>query len=120
MADKDWHYRARAKEYIDMFTRFGCRALAIFSESQVGKTDFLTRDLAPEAMRRKHHPVYVDIWSARADPARAIANTLKGHILAVEKPVRSAREGDSFRPRVCFRLSYGLPWRAGNHDRGCT
>lgn len=87
MADKDWHYSREklAKEYLEEFTRYGCRALAIFSERQVGKTEFLTRDLAPEALRRKHHPVYVDIWSARGDPARAIANTLKGHALALEK-----------------------------------
>ena len=95
MADKDWHYAREklAKEYMDEFTRFGCRALAIFSERQVGKTEFLTRDLAPEAMQRKHHPVYVDIWSARADPARAIANTLKGHTLALEKSGRRGLAG---------------------------
>jgi len=92
MADKDWHYSREklAKEYLDEFTRYGCRALAIFSERQVGKTEFLTRDLAPEAIRRKHYPVYVDIWSARGDPARAIANTLKGHTLVLE---RSGRRG---------------------------
>lgn len=95
MPDKDWHYSREklAKEYMDEFTRFGCRALAIFSERQVGKTEFLTRDLAPEAIRRKHHPVYVDIWSARGDPARAIANTLKGHTLALEKPGRRGLTG---------------------------
>jgi hypothetical protein len=87
MRDKDWHYSREklAKKYMEEFTRYGCRALAIFSERQVGKTEFLTRDLAPEAIRRKHYPVYVDIWSARADPARAIANTLKGHVLALKK-----------------------------------
>lgn len=95
MPDKDWHYSREklAKGYMDEFTRFGCRALAIFSERQVGKTEFLTRDLAPEAIRRKHHPVYVDIWSARGDPARAIANTLKGHTLALEKPGRRGLTG---------------------------
>ncbi len=90
MTDTDWHYSREklAKEYMDEFIRYGCRALAIFSERQVGKTEFLTRDLAPEAIRRKHYPVYVDIWSARADPARAIANTLKGHALALQKSGR--------------------------------
>lgn len=98
MADKDWHYSREklAKEYMDEFTRFGCRALAIFSERQVGKTEFLTRDLAPEAIRRKHHPVYVDVWSARGDPARAVANTLKGHTLALEKSGRRGLTGLSF------------------------
>lgn len=91
MTDSDWHYsRAKlAKEFMDEFTRYGCRALSNFSWRQVGKTEFLTRDLAPEAIHRKHYPVYVDLWSARSDPARAIANTLKGHALGDKKSGRS-------------------------------
>lgn len=95
MKEIDWHYpRAKlAKEYMREFTRHGCRALAVFSERQVGKTEFLTADLAPEAERQGRCPVHADLWAHRADPTRAVVEAIKEAALRLERGDRRPLAG---------------------------
>jgi uncharacterized protein len=95
MKEIDWHYRRKklAEQYMREFTRHGCRALAVFSERQVGKTEFLTSDLAPEAQRQGRYPVHADLWANRADPARAVIEAMKSSALSLERGDRQPLVG---------------------------
>lgn len=88
MDTDDWHFprNALAKQFLDDFARLGARALALFAERGIGKTEFLQKDLAPAAKEAGAIPVYVDVWRVREDPAQGIANALKNAALAIHTP----------------------------------
>lgn len=118
MKEIDWHYpRTKlAKEYMREFTRHGCRALAVFSERQVGKTEFLTADLAPEAERQDRYPVHADLWAHRADPTRAIVEAMKDATLRLEHGDRRSLVGVNVNVGFVKAVGAELKYREKDRD----
>lgn len=64
-----------AAHYLGLLADAPRRPLAIFGPRQVGKTHFLTHDLAEAAEQRGWQPVYADLWG-QADPLAALNTAL--------------------------------------------
>lgn len=74
-----WHWPRPdlAASYLERFEPGPAQALSLFAERRSGKTDFLVKDLAPAAEKAGLQPVYVDLWSNRNDPGKALADSLE-------------------------------------------
>ena len=75
-ASDPWHYPRieLAQHFLRRFDPGPAESLTLFAERRSGKTAFLKNDLTPAAIRAKIQPVYIDLWSNRANPAQAIAD----------------------------------------------
>lgn len=73
-----WHFARNetAEHYVRLLADAPRRPLAIFGPRQVGKTHFLTHDLAPAAALRGWEPVYIDLWG-QPDPLGAACSALE-------------------------------------------
>jgi hypothetical protein len=78
MASDPWHFprTALARSYLRHFKAGTFDRLALFARRRMGKTQFLLRDLAPEAIAMGYVPVYIDLWSARENMASRLAEEL--------------------------------------------
>ena len=76
-----WRFKRpdAAKHYADLLADAPRRPLALFGPRQIGKTHFLTHDLAEQAEGRGWDTIYADLWS-QADPLGAL-NTALGTAL---------------------------------------
>ena len=66
-----------AKSYLLVLKAQPGRPLALFAPRRVGKTHFLTSDLAPVAKTAGMLPVYADLWLSRNDPLAAVNHALE-------------------------------------------
>ena len=66
-----------AKLYLIALKAQPGRPLALFAPRRVGKTHFLTSDLAPVAKTAGMLPVYADLWLSRNDPLAAVNHALE-------------------------------------------
>lgn len=66
-----------AKSYLLALKAQPGRPLALFAPRRVGKTHFLTSDLAPVAKTAGMLPVYADLWLSRNDPLAAVNHALE-------------------------------------------
>ena len=66
-----------AKNYADLLADAPRRPIAIFGPRQIGKTHFLTHDLAEAARARGWCVLYADLWG-QTDPLGAINTALAG------------------------------------------
>ena len=66
-----------AKSYLLALKAQPGRPLALFAPRRVGKTHFLTSDLAPVAKAAGMLPVYADLWLSRNDPLAAVNHALE-------------------------------------------
>ena len=66
-----------AKSYLIALKAQPGRPLALFAPRRVGKTHFLTSDLAPVAKTAGMLPVYADLWLSRNDPLAAVNHALE-------------------------------------------
>ena len=68
---------ALAKAYLALITSQPDRPLALFAPRRVGKTVFLSEDIAPEAIEQKFLPVYCDLWLNKNAPIEAINHAME-------------------------------------------
>ena len=52
-------------------------AITLFAPRRYGKTEFLLRDLVPEAEISGYRVVYASMWASRTHPLAALNNALK-------------------------------------------
>lgn len=69
MSKEDWHYPRRkfAEKVFDALAFGPIQGLKVFGPRRTGKTEFLTKDLAPLVEERGHKVVYVDFWQKRGE-----------------------------------------------------
>lgn len=110
-----WHYHRPelAERYLRRFDPGPAEALTLFAERRSGKTAFLQNDLGVVALDQKLQPVYIDLWSNRADPGRAIADGLEAAARRVKDPRYKygailGRMGDSVENVGAFGFSLGF------------
>ena len=72
-----------AQAYLQRLTDRPDRALSLFGPRQIGKTTFLTGDLARRAAAQHLLPVYVDLMAAQ-HPLEAINGALRDQIFALK------------------------------------
>ncbi|MFN3614124.1 MAG: hypothetical protein ACK4WC_06140 [Rubrimonas sp.] len=92
MATDPWHFsRTVFRDLVfDALLKSGADALRLFGPRRMGKTEFLLRDVAPEAARRRLPWVYASFWQSPQPPAsnlhdaieRALAS--KGGVFSLE------------------------------------
>jgi hypothetical protein len=75
--DIEIHRPDVARGYLSLLRSQPGRPLALFAPRRVGKTFFLSEDLAPVARRAGFLPVYADVWLHRAAPLRAVNHALE-------------------------------------------
>lgn len=70
----DWHYPRKelACKYLDAFATGITAAMCIFAPRRMGKTQFVTRDLATEAEKRGYRVGYCSFWNLQDNPAKAL------------------------------------------------
>ena len=74
---------ALAKTYLQRLTDRPDRALSLFGPRQIGKTTFLTGDLARQAKAEHMLPIYVDLMAAQ-HPLEAINGALRDQIFGLK------------------------------------
>jgi hypothetical protein len=79
MQTDPWHFpRTEFRDTVlTLFLKGGADALTLFGPRRTGKTQFLTHDLAPEAVRRGMAVVYVSYWQAPEPPALITAHAIR-------------------------------------------
>ena len=72
-----WHFARpeTAEHYIALLADAPRRPLAVFGPRQIGKTHFLTHDLAERAQQRGWSTIYTDLWG-QADPLGAVNTSM--------------------------------------------
>jgi len=75
----DWHYprTSLAKAYLAQFATGITSALTLFAPRRYGKTEFLLRDLVPQAEEDGYRVVYASMWASRTDPLLALLAALE-------------------------------------------
>lgn len=75
----DWHFPRQdlSDQYLSTFESGVTSAITLFAPRRMGKTEFLTYDLIPEAEKRGYLPVYVSFWEVKSDPAQCLKDGLK-------------------------------------------
>ncbi len=70
----NWHFARPklAKTYLDLFELGLTSARGLFARRRMGKTEFLKKDLIPEAIARGYRVVYTNLWDLEIDPATAL------------------------------------------------
>lgn len=70
----NWHFARPklAKTYLDLFELGLTSARGLFARRRMGKTEFLKKDLIPEAIARGYRVVYTNLWDLEVDPATAL------------------------------------------------
>jgi hypothetical protein len=69
-----WHFArpALARQYLAQFDIGLIAARALFAKRRMGKSEFLERDLIPQAQRAGYLTLYLNLWQAQATPAQAL------------------------------------------------
>lgn len=70
----NWHWPRTelAKKYLRMFQTVGAHSMVLFAPRGKGKTEFMTRDVIPEADRQGFFPVYVNFWDDNQNPSASL------------------------------------------------
>lgn len=73
-----WHFpRTELAETFYRALALGpTKAISMFGPRQIGKTEFLTKDLAPLAEKRGHKVVFADFWGDNYDPLAVLLHAL--------------------------------------------
>ncbi|ALM86456.1 hypothetical protein [Bordetella sp. N] len=96
-----WHFARPdlARQYLKLLTAGPVQATTIFAPRRAGKTQFLMRDLRPEAEKAGFTVAYADLWQTQS-PALALLQALEeaaepkgamGRVLTLLKPVKSVK-----------------------------
>jgi hypothetical protein len=69
-----WHFArpVLARQYLAQFDVGLIAARALFAKRRMGKSQFLERDLIPEAQRAGYLTTYLNLWQAQATPTQAL------------------------------------------------
>lgn len=82
-----WHFpRDQLAETYLQTLKTGPQSLAIFAERRKGKTEFLTYDLTPVALKRGYRCAYINFWEDRPNPVTCVVN-------GIERSLRSELSG---------------------------
>lgn len=73
-----WHFARSdlARSYLDAFDLKLSSARGLFARRRMGKTEFLRRDLLPEARKRGYLVAYTNLWDSRSAPDAALLASL--------------------------------------------
>ncbi|GLS06133.1 hypothetical protein GCM10007860_33000 [Chitiniphilus shinanonensis] len=84
-----WHFARRelAQRYIDAFRAGLSSARALFARRRMGKTEFLLKDLLPQAEQDGFTCVYVNLWECRGAPLAGIATAVTQQLAARRNPL---------------------------------
>src|ERR1700722_10587605 len=98
-----WHFARPelAEHHLQAFNLGLISATALHARRRMGKTEFLTKDLAPAAEKKGYTVGYCNLWQEDQDPASAIAEAITAcsaprHVVAkvrakLEKPVSTLK-----------------------------
>lgn len=97
-----WHFARSelARSYLDAFDLKLSSARGLFARRRMGKTEFLRRDLLPEARARGYLVAYTNLWDNRSAPDSALLSALtdalepqgvKAVLTKLGKPVRKLK-----------------------------
>lgn len=84
MATDPWHFPRTAfcGLVFDALLKSGADALRLFGPRRMGKTEFLLRDVAPEAHRRRLPCVYASFWQSPQAPAINLRDAIERALAA--------------------------------------
>lgn len=70
----DWHWPREdlATSYVNMFSVVNAHSLVLFAPRGKGKTEFMTKDVAPVAEAQGFFPVYVNFWDDHTAPGNSL------------------------------------------------
>lgn len=87
----NWHYARNelAQHYIRMFTVADAHAMVMFAPRGAGKSQFMTRDVQPQARNAGLFPVYINLWDDHENPAQCL-------IYAIQRAAQEAGLLDKF------------------------
>ncbi|MBP0633452.1 hypothetical protein [Cupriavidus sp. AcVe19-1a] len=73
-----WHFARPdlAKAYLQAFDLKLSAARGLFARRRMGKTEFLRRDLMPEAVTKGYLTAYTNLWDNRTSPETALVTAL--------------------------------------------
>lgn len=74
----DWHWprTALADHYLRMFTVVKSHSMVLFAPRGKGKTEFMTQDVVPQAVKQGFFPVYVNFWDDQSNPSASLRYAL--------------------------------------------
>lgn len=78
MNRRTWHYpRTQDANYIlEGMSRGLLDRVTIFAPRKRGKTEFILKDVVPNALERNIFPVYVDFWANKSSPERVFTDSV--------------------------------------------
>ncbi len=78
MSRRDWYFpRSQFVEQVYKYLAFGpIQGVSIFGPRRTGKTQFLTRDLAPLVEEKGHRVVYANLWQQDREPLATLLQAL--------------------------------------------
>lgn len=106
MTDSKWHYPRSdlAERTLDLLVSGPAKALTLFAPRRTGKTEFLTKDLAPLADERGHKVIYISFWRAPLSPLATLLHSLEA---ALKSKTMMGRAAAIFGPKL--KLSAPIP-----------
>ncbi|GAB4527536.1 MAG: hypothetical protein Tsb0010_10420 [Parvularculaceae bacterium] len=109
MTKNPWHYPRPelAARSFDALMRGPSRALTLFAPRRTGKTEFLTKDLAPHAEKRGHLVVYASFWRAPLAPLAVLLHEFEAALREKSVLARMRGAAAAFSPKI--KLSAPLP-----------
>lgn len=106
MRRNSWHYPRRefAEKVYNYLALGPIQGVKIFGPRRIGKTEFLSQDLAPLVEERGHRVVYANLWQRDVDPLAtllyAFDQTLRGG--SIFERLKSAIDGIS--PKIRLKI----------------
>ena len=109
MKEHPWHYPREnlAARTFNALVEGPAKALTLFAPRRTGKTEFLTKDLAPYAEKKGHKVVYVSFWRAPLAPLALLLHSLETALEAKTMAGRIGSAASRLKPKLKLSAPLG-------------
>ena len=104
-----WHFERRdfTAHVLSLLTQGPAGALSLFGPRRTGKTEFLLKDLTPQAQRRGHRVIYASFWQSPLSPLAVLLHALEASLAGASFGDRVRAAAVALAPRL--KLSAPAP-----------
>ena len=109
MKEDIWHYPREnlAARTFNALVEGPAKALTLFAPRRTGKTEFLTKDLAPHAESKGHKVIYISFWRAPLSPLALILHSLEDALKSKTITGRIGSVASILKPKLKLSVPIG-------------